>query len=41
MPEQSSLGSQRGFSLLETVVAIAILGIALGGLYSAPSGATR
>lgn len=41
MPEQSSLGSQRGFSLLETVVAIAILGIALGGLYSAASGATR
>ena len=41
MPEQPSLGSQRGFSLLETVVAIAILGIALGGLYSAASGATR
>lgn len=33
--------SQRGFSLLEMMVAIAVLGIALGGLYSAASGATR
>ena len=32
---------QRGFSLLEAMVAISILGIALGGLYSAASGATR
>lgn len=31
----------RGFSLLEMMVAIAILGIALGGLYQAASGATR
>ena len=33
--------NQRGFSLLEAMVAISILGIALGGLYSAASGATR
>jgi len=32
---------QKGFSLLEAMVAISILGIALGGLYSAASGATR
>jgi general secretion pathway protein I len=32
---------QTGFSLLESMVAISILGIALGGLYSAASGATR
>lgn len=32
---------QRGFSLLEMVVAIAILGLALGALYQAASGATR
>ena len=32
---------QGGFSLLEAMVAISILGIALGGLYSAASGATR
>ena len=32
---------QNGFSLLEAMVAISILGIALGGLYSAASGATR
>ena len=34
-------GRQKGFSLLEAMVAISILGIALGGLYSAASGATR
>ena len=34
-------GQQKGFSLLEAMVAISILGIALGGLYSAASGATR
>tara|TARA_Y100000385_G_C12776703_1_gene501688 strand:- start:210 stop:632 length:423 start_codon:yes stop_codon:yes gene_type:complete len=33
--------NQRGFSLLEAMVAISILGMALGGLYSAASGATR
>ena len=33
--------SQRGFSLLEMMVAIAILGLALGALYQAASGATR
>ena len=33
--------AQRGFSLLEMVVAIAILGLALAALYQAASGATR
>lgn len=33
--------SQRGFSLLEMVVAVAILGAALGALYQAAGGATR
>jgi general secretion pathway protein I len=33
--------SQNGFSLLEMVVAIAILAMALGALYQAASGATR
>ena len=37
----SNRQQQRGFSLLEAMVAISILGIALGGLYSAASGATR
>lgn len=32
---------EAGFSLLEMMVAIAILGIALGGLYQATSAATR
>jgi len=31
----------RGFSLLEMMVAMAILGVALGGLYEAASSATR
>ena len=34
-------GRQQGFSLLEMVVAISILGLALGSLYQAASGATR
>ena len=35
-------GAAKGFFLLlEAMVAISILGIALGGLYSAASGATR
>jgi general secretion pathway protein I len=33
--------SESGFSLLEMMVAIAILGLALGALYQAASGATR
>ena len=37
----SARRKQKGFSLLEAMVAISILGIALGGLYSAASGATR
>lgn len=32
---------QRGFSLLEMVVAVAILGLTLGALYQATAGATR
>ncbi|KGE04744.1 type IV pilus modification PilV family protein [Pseudohaliea rubra] len=38
VPERAS---QRGFSLLEMVVAMAILGLALGALYQASSAATR
>ncbi|MEH6637614.1 MAG: type II secretion system protein [Halioglobus sp.] len=34
-------GRERGFSLLEMVVAISILGLALASLYQAASGATR
>ena len=37
----NNLRKQKGFSLLDAMVAISILGIALGGLYSAASGATR
>jgi len=37
-PERSA---QRGFSLLEMVVAMAVLGLALGALYQASSAATR
>lgn len=33
--------STRGFSLLEMLVAMAILGLSLGALYQATSGATR
>ena len=33
--------SQKGFSLLEMMVAIAILALSLGALYQATSGATR
>lgn len=33
--------SARGFSLLEMLVALAILGLSLGALYQATSGATR
>ncbi len=38
MPHASSA---RGFSLLEMLVAMAILGLSLGALYQATSGATR
>ena len=37
----SNLSRQMGFSLLEMVVAVAILGISLGMLYQAAGGATR
>lgn len=39
--ERSGSSHQMGFSLLEMVVAIAILALALGALYQAASGATR
>ena len=38
---QSRFGNSRGFSLLEMVVAVAILALAMGALYQAASGATR
>ena len=43
MPSTSAINRRKaaGFSLLEMVVAIAILGMALGTLYQAASGATR
>lgn len=34
-------GGERGFSLLEMVVAVAIMGFSLGALYHAAGGATR
>lgn len=34
-------GRERGFSLLEMVVAVAIMGFSLGALYQAAGGATR
>lgn len=37
----STISRSRGMSLLEMMVAIAVLGIALSSLYSAASGATR
>ena len=40
-PPVLSRGRQGGFSLLEMVVAIAILALSLGALYQAVSGATR
>lgn len=41
MSPVTCVSTQRGFSLLEMVVAMAILGLALGALYQAASGATR
>ena len=40
-PRRATPRRARGFSLLEMVVAIAILGLALGALYQAAAGATR
>jgi len=37
----SAATKSRGFSLLEMVVAVAILGVSLGALYQAAGGATR
>ena len=39
--DRSKPGRSAGFSLLEMVVAIAILGLAMGALYQAAGGATR
>ena len=41
MRARCSVSQQGGMSLLEMMVAIAVLGISLGGLYSAASSATR
>lgn len=41
MRARCSASRQGGMSLLEMMVAIAVLGISLGGLYSAASSATR
>jgi len=41
MPAKTHNTAQKGMSLLEMMVAIAVLGISLGGLYSAASSATR
>ena len=41
MTSRRVAGRERGFSLLEMVVAVAILGFSLGALYHAAGGATR
>ena len=41
MVSRSIQARSRGFSLLEMVVAVAILGMSLGALYQAAGGATR
>ena len=41
LPTRFSSQRESGFSLLEMMVAIALLGFALGALYQAASGATR
>jgi len=38
---RNSLSREKGFSLLEMIVAVAILGISLGALYQAVGGATN
>ena len=40
-PECRAAQEQRGFSLVEMLAALVILGLALGALYQAASGATR